>query len=1157
MKNYIFFLTIAFLNAFVDIGHKITLQNVVFTEYSGTEQVILIAIINAMILLPFILLLTPAGFISDKYPKNRIIKYGALAAVGITALISVSYYFDLFWLAFGLTFLIATQSAIYGPAKLGYIRDLVTKDKISKLNGLLQSVAIIGILASMAFFSFLFEGQYKSETGLNSLFFVSLFFVFFSIVEYFLSLYLPEKTELREGHFKIKEWVNLSYIKKNLSTFKNPVINQSMFGLAIFWLIIQVVAVVFPAYAKSIGVDSVLVINGILASTGIGIFFGSLWFAKLSKNFIEVGTIPIGAIGVAASVYLISITTDQTMFFIAFFGAGFFGGIFIVPLNSLIQFHSEEDKLGITMATSNWLQSIFMLGGLVVTTIIAYIGYGSNLIIVIVSLLAIVSALYTVYKIPQSLVHFLISMVFKRKYKLQVDGINNIPSTGPVLLLGNHVSWIDWALLQMACPRRIRFLMDRGIYEKWYLKKFLDFFGVGPIAGGGKDSLKLILKYLDEGELVCIFPEGVITRNGQMSEFKKGFEKVLELSKEKVSVIPFYIRGLWGDTFSRADLNFKGNIDSNEITIIFGEKVEEANTENVKQAVTVLSTAAWDIYYKSLKPIHLEILSRSLKHGKRMLVSDTTGMQLSGYKFLTAAIMFRNKLNLTGENIGLLLPASGAGMIVHTALLMKGKTIVNLNYTSGLPSIEAAVKMTNIETIVTSKKFIEKLKTKGFDMTSILEGKNVLYMEDEKAKMSKVKGLCTYIRVQILPELILKQLYFKKVETDKTAVILFSSGSEGMPKGVELSHRNIVGNVKQIVNIINPTKEDSILGILPLFHAFGVTVSTFLPLIEGIPVVAHPDPTDVRTLAKVIAKNKITIMAGTSTLLKVYAGNKRIHPLMLNSLRYVIAGAERLDQNVRKSFKEKFGKDILEGYGATETSPVAAVNITDVISPADFSVQIGSKPGTVGLPIPGTTIKIIDPEELSRYVTGTKLREVQKEKTGISNKALKAPFLKAGEAGMILISGPQLMKGYLNNQSKTNEVIVEIEGAKWYVSGDKGSLDSDGFLTIIDRYSRFIKILGEQVSLTAIEIELGKFIPEVDFIAVAAPCEKKGEKLVLIHEPIEDISALRSEIQKKIVNKNMIPAVYLEVEEVPKLGTGKKDFKEAKNIYMKSLVETN
>ena len=297
-----------------------------------------------------------------------------------------------------------------------------------------------------------------------------------------------------------------------------------------------------------------------------------------------------------------------------------------------------------------------------------------------------------------------------------------------------------------------------------------------------------------------------------------------------------------------------------------------------------------------------------------------------------------------------------------------------------------------------------------------------------------------------------------------------------------------------------------------------------MPLTEGIPIVCHPDPTDALTIAKGVARNNATILFGTSTFLRLYAINRKIHPLMLKSLRLVISGAERLNPDTRDAFKLKFNKDILEGYGATETSPVASVNIPDELDTNFWRVQRGNKPGTVGMPLPGTSFKIVDPDSMNELATD--------------------------EDGLILIGGPQVMKGYLNDPEKTAEAIEEIDGYRWYRSGDKGHLDGDGFLTIVDRYSRFAKLGGEMVSLTAVEEQIRNALgdPDLELVAVNLPDDKKGEKVILLIASEMPTKEIKKALLDAEMNPLMIPARFNNVNAVTKLGSGKTDFATARKI---------
>ena len=399
------------------------------------------------------------------------------------------------------------------------------------------------------------------------------------------------------------------------------------------------------------------------------------------------------------------------------------------------------------------------------------------------------------------------------------------------------------------------------------------------------------------------------------------------------------------------------------------------------------------------------------------------------------------------------------------------------------------------------------------------------FLEDLKEEIGTFTRLALLVSAVVLPARLLYALFGRRAGIDQPAAILFSSGSEGEPKGVVLSHRNIMANILQVSDVLDVREEDTIMATLPLFHAFGLTVTGLMPLVEGIPVVFHADPTDVLNIAKAIARHQATVYCSTSTFLRLFIRNRHIHPLMLETLRIVVSGAERLNPEVRDAFKLRFNKEIYEGYGTTETTPVASVNIPDRIDPGNWNVQQGNKPGTVGMPLPGGSFRIVDPVTLES--------------------------LPVGEDGLILFGGSQVMLGYLNDPEKTAEVIVELDGKRWYKTGDKGHLDQDGFLTIVDRYSRFAKIGGEMISLGAIEGAIGKVLPEnVEVLTTALPDGKKGEKVILLFAGDIDNDEMKGLIEQSGLNPLMRPAELINVEAIPKLGSGKNDFSRAKQLAM-------
>jgi acyl-[acyl-carrier-protein]-phospholipid O-acyltransferase/long-chain-fatty-acid--[acyl-carrier-protein] ligase len=1131
------YILIVLLNAMTDLGHKIILQNTIFKAYEGPELIILTAIVNALILLPFIFLFSPAGFIADKYPKTKVIESASLAAVGITTLILLSYYMGWFWIAFMLTFILAAQSAIYSPAKYGLIKEMTGNNKLAEANAVVQAVTISSILAGAVIYSIFFENLLQDASSIPSEILmyiapVGYLLIGASTVEYLLARRLVRKfkaVEIDESMtFEPKAYKNLSYLKQNLSVIKQrKTIWLSIIGLSILWGVSQVVLAIFGEYLKStLDITNTITAQSLLALAGIGMILGSMFAGRVSKNYIETGIIPLGSLGVASALYMIPSLTSLWALGAALFSFGFFSGLFIVPLNAMIQFSSPHNILGKVLAGNNFMQNVSMFLFLILTAVFGYFQFSSIGLFYIISTIAFIGMVYTFIKLPQSLIRYLVRMIIGLKYTLHVEGLNYIPSDRGILLLGNHISFLDWAILQMAYPKQIRFVIERAYYEKWYIKPFLDFFGVIPISSrGSKSALNKVTEALNRGETVALFPEGHLSRNGHLSTFQRGFERATK-EVDNAVIIPFYLRGLWEDQFSYASKKMKRN-KNKEITVSFSEEIDIHSTASeVKKSVFYLSIQSWQHYADSLPVLQKAWIYAAKNVGSKLCMADSTGLELSGDRFIAATLMIAASLKpkLKGSrNIGLLLPTSVAGSMGNMALLTRGKTVVNLNYSASEESLLYALKVADITKVVASRQFITKLKAKGFDMTQVLDKVEVIYLEDIKEHMSKTKALFMLIAVKTLPACLLSLLFIKNTKLDDTAAILFSSGSEGRPKGIELSHKNIMGNIKQTTTLLNPTDSDVMLGTLPIFHSFGLTVTTLLPLIEGIPVASHPDPTDGFGIGKMAAKYEAAILLATATFLRLYTRDRKLTPLMLKDIRMVVAGAEKLPHEIRDAFKKKFGLDIYEGYGATETTPVASVNTPDVLMLDSWKPQIGQKIGTVGMPLPGSAFRIVNPESFKT--------------------------LKTGEEGMILIGGTQIMKGYIGDPKKTASVIKEIDGIRWYVTGDKGHLDDDGFLTIVDRYSRFAKVAGEMVSLGLVEGEINKILGENAQIAIAAlPDPKKGEKLVLLLEGEMEVGELKEKIKNIDINPLFVPSEYYKVEALPKLGTGKADFKGTKSL---------
>jgi acyl-[acyl-carrier-protein]-phospholipid O-acyltransferase/long-chain-fatty-acid--[acyl-carrier-protein] ligase len=1154
-RGFIAYISVVFLNAFIDLGHKIVVQNTVFKVYDGTTQIMLTAVVNSLILLPFILLFSPSGFISDKYPKNLVIRAAAWAAVVLTMAITVCYYQGWFIAAFCMTFLLAVQSAFYSPAKYGFIKPLVGKEGLGEGNGAVQAVTIVAILLGTFVYSIFFEARHDPELHhdeaaiLKAIAPLGWMLIANSLLQLFFAYRIPQLEQVnRDMHFSVKDYITGRDIARNLEPILyRPVIRLSIIGLMMFWSISQVMLATFPAFAKeSLGETNTVMIQGILASCGIGIMLGSLLAGSWSRHHIETGLIPIGAIGISVGLFLIPGLDSQLAHMLNFVMIGVMGGFFIVPLNALIQFHAGERELGKVVAGNNLIQNVGMLSFLVLTVVLSSAGASAQMILTLLFFVACAGSLYTVIKIPQSLVRFLLTFLMSRRYKVLVQGMRNLPDTGGVMLLGNHISWIDWAIMSIASPRPISFVMARSIYERWYLTWFFRMFNVIPIERGprAQESLETTAQLLDEGEVVCLFPEGQITRTGQLTQFRSGYTRACTMTKRECVIVPFYLGGLWGSQFSRASDKLKtarsGSI-SREIVVAFGEPLpQDTDAITLKRKVFELSIRSWTEYADTLQTLPRAWIDAVKRLGNDMALADTVSKPLSASQALSRAVMLSRRIKRcnTGQAVGLIFPTSSAGILANMATLLAGKTVINLNFSAEPATLSQAIEMAELRCVFTSRKVMERLAERGIELDSLLEGLEVHYFEDLVKQVGKLESLYTRLIVRLLPAVLLKPLVCVPTATSATAAILFTSGSEGESKGVMLSHRSIMANIKQLSDVLNVREEDVMLAQLPLFHSFGLTVCQFMPLIEGLPVVCHPDPSDATGVAKVVTRYQATLMVSTSTFLRPFIANQRIHPLMLESLRMVVGGAEKLSDDVRKAFKLKFQTDVYEGYGLTETSPVASVNLPDQLDTHSWHVQRGNKPGTVGMPLPGTSFFIVDPDS--------------------------GRELPIGELGQVMIGGCQVMKGYLNDAGRTAAVISEVDGVRRFASGDKGYLDADGFLTIVDRFTRFARIGNDSISLTAVEDAVRGVLgePELELAALVRPPQEGSDaeadqSIVLLYPGELDSELVLRKLAQDQVNPHMHPGEFRSVAKIPKFGSGKTNYVSAQRLLIEGDLDVS
>lgn len=622
VKTFRYYLMMLFLNSFVDLGHKITIQNTVFKTYDGQQQIILIAIVNSLILLPFIFLFTPSAYFSNRFALVRVMRVSAWVALGCSLLITYFYYQGEYRMAFSMTLILAIQSAIYSPAKYGYIKQLMGEAGLVAANARVQVATIIAILSGTLIFSILFEIRlsqagllepFNKHVILKTIAPLGWLLVLSTLLELALAYRLPElnRQHKQSGGFPWKAYLRGQSLKKQLSVInRKPVIIYSIIGLSAFWGLSQMMLAAFPAYAKQHLMEhNTALIQGLLACSGLGIFIGSIVVSRLSRRTFEKPLaewqlrkqmIPFGALGVTLCLTMVPFIDARLGLAACFFGVGLFGAYFIVPLNAIIQSHTRNEDVGTLLAGNNWVQNITMLSFLLLTIISAVLGLNSVWLLYLIAIIALLGMIaYLRYSLRDYL-QFVIGGFFRLRYDIVVHSKASFPEQDAVLMLGNHISWIDWALIQLATPRPIRFVIDRPFYEHWSLHHLLAHIQTIPISSNrSKDSIRQISKALDAGGVVCLFPEGQISHDGELNVFKAGY--ALALKNTDAKIIPFYIHGMHGSRYARVDHPRKSIWDffrahRRVITIMLGDITDHIDVEELQSRVVALAEQAESVH---------------------------------------------------------------------------------------------------------------------------------------------------------------------------------------------------------------------------------------------------------------------------------------------------------------------------------------------------------------------------------------------------------------------------------------------------------------------------------------------------------------------------------------------------------------------------------
>ncbi len=725
----------------------------------------------------------------------------------------------------------------------------------------------------------------------------------------------------------------------------------------------------------------------------------------------------------------------------------------------------------------------------------------------------------------ERVLHILGTSIARCFYRVTAVGLKNLPSGG-FLLLPNHISWVDAVLLQVACPRPIRYIIDASIYRNRVLHPIFRTLQCIPIdSHHSRNAIREAAERIAQGEIVCLFPEGQLTRSGTLLRLRRGYELIAH--KANAAVVPVWLDQLWGSIFSfqggRYFTKWPRNIPY-RVTTAFGNPLsaEAADIATVREELLKLGEFCYS--RRSSLDQHLaEACVRGLKRRKfsTLVVDGLDHSELSRGKLLGAAAALSRLLRkeCKDERIGIVLPAGKGAVVANLAVALAGKVPVDLNFTSGRAAIESSMKHANLRVVISATPFMQRL-------TDFPWPQRVLKL-DEIMPPLKAQIFAWWTMSILAPaRLLLRLLRIPKEGGHKEAVLLFTSGSSGEPKGVVLSHRNILGNVSQFNVLLDAGKDDAILASLPFFHSFGSTVTLWYPLVEGVRIVTYPNPLEAAKNAALIEKYKLTLLLATPTFLRAYL--RKAEPNQLRSLRLVITGAEKLPVDLAKSFEERFGKHVFEGYGLTETAPVVSVNLPEP-KPQEPGerVQPSSRLGSVGKMAPGIAAEIREPE------TDRKL--------------------SLHETGMLWLRGPNIFEGYLHDPKRTAEVLRD----GWFKTGDIGRFDEDGFLYIEGRLSRFSKIGGEMVPHEALEQKIiaalgldGKDERLIAIVGVAD--ETKGEAVLLLAALDVDLAQLRDKLRDTGVPNLWIPKKVSRVDSIPVLASGKLDLAKCKELAVEN-----
>jgi acyl-[acyl-carrier-protein]-phospholipid O-acyltransferase/long-chain-fatty-acid--[acyl-carrier-protein] ligase len=1097
-----------FFAAFGDNFLKTALGFVILYEVAGANSGVLITLAGATLIAPFFFLSGLGGELADRFDKSFVAQRVKLVEIGAAMVGVAGFAFHSLTLLFLAVAMFGTLASLFGPVKYGILPDLLRREELPSGNALIEGGTFLAILIGTIVAGIAAKGNS------NPIHFAWLM-ILTALASWLSSLMIPK---VAAGAPDLP--INRNIFVSTGSLLKQVRVDKRLWWGGIvaswFWLVgALVLSLLLPLVSQNIG-GTEQVVTLFLTVFSIAVAVGSGLAAWLAAGRIVLLPTLIGAVliglfaldlGWTASALVPAATP---MDIAAYFGAPYSihilldlaglaiaGGLFIVPVFTAIQVWAGTDRRARVIAAVNVLNAAFMVVGALVLGALQKFGLSTPLLFALLGAATLVVAFAIGFTMPASWLNDLLSIVFRAFFRLEVKGLENIDKAGHNAIIAlNHVSFLDAPLAVSILPKRPVFAIDVGMSQRWWIQPFLKFVRTMALDPLKPFSMRAIINAVKDGNMLVIFPEGRITVTGSLMKVYDGAGMIAD--KGDAMVVPVRLEGPETTIFSRLNDQQVRRRWFPKITVTILEPVKLTVDPEIKgrkrrqAAGAALYTIMSDMIYRTAqtdRTLIQALIEAAKDHGPNWLATeDPVSGQLTYKKLLIGVSVLGRKLMplaREGKALGVMLPTSNGAIVTMLAVLSAGRVPAMINFSAGATNILGACRAAEVDTILTSRAFVERGRLDHV-ITEIQKQVRIIYLEDIRktiGSLDKLRGLWTWK----------KPLVARK--PDDWAVILFTSGTEGLPKGVVLSHRNMLTNVAQVAARVDFGREDRLFNALPVFHSFGFTGGVILPLISGVPLYLYPSPLHYRTVPELIYGWCATAIFGTDTFLNGYA--RMANPYDFRSLRYVFAGAEPVKASTRQIYLEKFGLRILEGYGLTETSPVLALN-----------TPMFNKFGSVGRLLPGMEARLEKVEGVD-------------------------------EGGRLFVRGPNVMLGYLRADKPG---VLEPPPEGWHDSGDIVTIDSEGFVCIKGRAKRFAKVGGEMVSLAAVEMLAAELWPNNVTAVSAVPDPRKGERLIMV---TDKHGATRADFltfaRSKHAAELMFPAEVVVLDKLPLLGSGKVD----------------